>query len=191
MRLIFLLSLSLFCSGWGSRAFAQNIPHFRITITSEMVGLPFSGFSTDNLGIELGVSLKSIERPASARHIFLNVGTYFHREFSNTYYLLPSYIHSVEITEHFSWQFEGGMGAHWLRTNFDSFRFEDGSYQSIGKHQTLGALARIGTGFTYHLSEKTAPFLQYNALIEYPFAPAGGIPVLPRSLLQLGLQHQF
>jgi len=61
-----------------------------------------------------------------------------------------------------------------------------GEFESINQAGRSHLYLSAGVGFTYLGSSKVQPFIRQELMLETPFA--NGIPLIPHSLLKVGLQ---
>ena len=169
-------------------SFAQKIKQYSIAATSEAIGLPFTNYSPYHPGAEFTASLKINEKERSTRYLGLKAGFFYHRKLETALYLGGEYQYSLMILNN-KLGIDVPMGLGYLHSFYPSELYEqnnEGDFEKVSQFGRPHLYLNLGIGLTYKMNERVQPFIRQSLLLETPFA--NGIPVIPHSLIQLGVQ---
>ena len=169
-------------------SFAQTIKQYSIAATSEAVGLPFTNYSPYHPGAEFTTALKINEKEKSTRYIGLKAGFFYHRKLETALYLGGEYQYSFMMLNN-KLSLDIPMGLGYLHSFYPSELYEqnsNGDFEKVSQFGRPHLYINLGLGLTYRMNERVQPFVRQSLLLETPFA--NGIPVIPHSLIHLGIQ---
>lgn len=169
-------------------SFAQKIKQYSIAATSEAIGLPFTNYAPYHPGAEFTTILKITEKEKSTRYLGLKAGFFYHQKLETAIYVGGEYQYSFRLpTDKLSLDVPLGLG--YLHSFYPSELYEqnnEGDFEKVSQFGRPHLYLNLGIGLTYRMNERVQPFIRQSLLLETPFA--NGIPVIPHSLIQLGVQ---
>ena len=182
----FTLLFSCFISGYS-----QRFQQFSISLNSEAIGLPFTNYSPIHPGIEISGNLQKNEKHKSIRYLNAKAGFFHHQRLMNAFYLGAEYQYSQKLfKERMSLDLPLGLG--YLHSFYPGEIYEQneaGDFESINQVGRSHLYLNAGIGLTYLAGSRVQPFIRQELLLQTPFA--NGIPLIPHSLLKIGVQIKF
>ena len=180
---LFILILPFLTNGHS-----QGLQQLSLSINSEAIGLPFTNYSPIHPGIEISGSLKRNERDRSIRYLNLKAGFFHHERLENAIYLGGEYQYSQKLFGG-KMSLDVPMGLGYLHSFYPGELYEQneaGDFETISQAGRSHLYVNLGVGLTFLPQSKIQPFIRQELLLETPFA--NGIPVIPHSLLKVGIQ---
>lgn len=168
--------------------YSQMFEQFSVSFNSEAIGFPFTNYSPIHPGIEITGTIRKNERAKSIRYINVKAGFFHHRRLENAFYLGGEYQYSQTLFKNkVSVDLPVGLG--YLHTFYPGELYEqneNGEFEAINQWGRSHLYANLGIGLTYLSDNKIQPFVRQELFLETPFA--NGIPIIPHSLLKIGVQ---
>ncbi|MEQ9297902.1 MAG: hypothetical protein RIF33_05030 [Cyclobacteriaceae bacterium] len=137
------------------------------------------------------------ERNKSSKILSFEAGFYHHKYFQNGIFLLGglNYLYPIKSKLKLSW----GPRLGYLHTFSPSgkYRHMDGEFNQIKDWGRPTGLAGLAFGTEYpiinadDLDKSIDLFINYQILVEGPFAPSAGVPVVPHTFLSLGVKTKL
>ncbi|MEM6317682.1 MAG: hypothetical protein AAF960_08430, partial [Bacteroidota bacterium] len=128
-----------------------------------------------------------IEKPKSIRYTNVKVGFFHHQRLENAFYVGWEYQYSQKLFNRLSLDLPMGLG--YLHSFYPGEIYEQtevGDFEKINQTGRSHLYLNLGVGLTYLSENNIQPFVRQELLLETPFA--NGIPVIPHSLLKIGVQ---
>lgn len=167
--------------------YTQKIERLSIAATSEAIGLPFTNYLPIHPGFEIKVTLKNKETDKSKHQYNHNLGAFFHSKVENALYFGGEYQYTRKLfNQKLGLDFPVGLG--YLHSFYPSELYiqnDDGSFEKKAQLGRSHLYINLGVGLTYINEGKIEPFIRQELLVETPFG--NGIPVIPHSLLKIGV----
>lgn len=136
-------------------------------------------------------------RAKSEKVLSLEGGFYHHKYFQNGIFLLGglNYRYPIKSKLKVSW----GPRLGYLHTFSPSgkYRHSDGEYKQVKDLGRPTGMAGLALGVEYpiinskDLNKVIDLFFNYQVLVEGPFAPSAGVPVVPHTFLSLGIKTKL
>lgn len=179
--------LAFFIS-FSTIGYGQVFQQYAVSLNSEAIGLPFTNYSPIHPGIEITGTIRKKEKAKSVRYTNLKMGFFHHQRVENAIYLGGEYQYSQKLfKQKLSLDLPVGLG--YLHSFYPAEIYEQNDSGDFEKITQLGRphlYVNLGIGVTYTGADKVQPFVRQELLLETPFA--NGIPVIPHSILKIGIQ---
>lgn len=183
-RLVFLtLLLAVTASGY-----AQRLEQFSVAVYSEAIGLPFTNYSPIHPGMAVSATLKETEKAKSIRYLDVTAGFFYHERLETALYLGGTYQYSHKLFNR-TMSVDLPVGLGYLHSFYPGELYEQnevGDFETVNQWGRSHLYVNLGVGLTYLSKGNIQPFIRQELLLETPFA--NGIPVIPHSLLKIGVQ---
>ena len=177
----------LFLVACLSKGFSQRIERISVAATSEAIGLPFTNYLPYHPGVEVKGTLKDTEKARSYRFVNVNLGFFYHERVETAFYLGGEYQYSIMLFKK-QMGLDVPIGLGYLHAFYPGELYEqnaDGDFEKVRQFGRPRAYANLGVGVSYTGASRFQPYIRQELMIETPFA--NGIPVIPHSLLKLGV----
>jgi len=183
-KFVFFCLLLLFSTNMHS----QKLEQLSVLVQSEAIGFPFTNYSPVHLGIELNATIRKKEKEKNIQYLNAKAGFFYHRKLETAIYLGGEYQYSQKLfKQKISIDLPVGLG--YLHSFYPGEIYEqnnEGDFETINQFGRPHLYVNLGIGLTYLNEGKIQPFIRQELLLETPFA--NGIPVIPHSLLKVGIQ---
>lgn len=180
----------LLISCW-TNGYSQRLQQLSISLQSEAIGLPFTNYSPIHPGIEVSGTLHQHDKEKSLRYLRAKAGFFYHQRLETAIYLGGEYQYSQKLlNQKLSLDIPVGLG--YLHSFYPGELYvqnEAGDFENIDQLGRSHLYVSLGIGLTYLGSSTIQPFIRQELLLETPFA--NGIPVIPHSLLKIGVQFNL
>ncbi|MFY0644328.1 MAG: hypothetical protein JXR19_07660 [Bacteroidia bacterium] len=166
---------------------AQEPKQMSITLLNESIALPFTSYTEFHPGIEIGYTLRSIDKKKSVNTISGYGGWFLHQHIQNAFYLRGEYLYEIKMGANLRAGMYGGIG--YMHTFYPGPVYEmdaeTGEFSESSQFGRPRALATTGLHLSWHSDKVISPFLRQEFSVETPFA--NGILVMPHSFLKIGI----
>lgn len=181
--LTFLLLIFLSPKGYSQK-------NISIAVINESIAFPFTRFFPVHEGIEIGTNLFEKEKTNGIKQINAYLGAIRHESIANSFYLKGEYLYRYQATKAIGIDALAGIG--YMHTFYPGNVYTQNASGKFQKEKQIGRphlIANVGIGTTYTGWNNFEPFAKYEFLIETPFG--NGIPIIPHSILKLGINYKF
>lgn len=132
-------------------------------------------------------------RRNSTKLLSLEAGFYHHDYFQTGLFLLAGLNYAYPIKEKLVLRWGPRLGYLHTFSPTGIYERKNGEFQQVKDFGRPTGLAGVTLGMEYPIitmgsSETIDLFLDYQILVEGPFAPAAGVPVVPHTFIGLGLK---
>ncbi|SMG49287.1 hypothetical protein SAMN05661096_03593 [Marivirga sericea] len=170
---------------------AQKVKQVSVMATTEAIGLPFTNYAPIHPGIEASITFARNEQDKSVQLFNAKAGSFYHRKLQIAVYLGGEYQYSRKLfKQKISLDFPIGLG--YFHTFYPGEIYEqngNGDFERVNQFGRPHLYINLGIGLTYIGRGNIQPFIRQEALIQTPFA--NGIPVIPHSLIKIGVNIKF
>lgn len=185
--MIKILFSMLFSLAFVVNGYSQKLEQFSVSATSEAVGIPFTNYIPYHPGIEFKGCFKKVDRPKSYRYVNANLGFFYHQRVETAFYLGGEYQYTHKLfNEKIGLDLPIGLG--YMHTFYPGEVYEqkdDGEFERITQLGRPKIYVNMGIGLSYIGDSKIQPFIRQELFVETFFA--NGLPVIPHSLLKIGI----
>ena len=172
-------------------AFGQSVQTISLSLNHESIAFPFTRFVPVHPGVEIGLTLKEVEKPSSIRNLNINAGFYHHRRLENGLYVRGEYAFRPRVKSFMTIDLLGNLG--YLYSFYPGELYEQdpqsGEFEKlpqIGRSHFIGSM---GVGATLLSGKKIQPFFRQELVVVTPFA--NGIPLILHSFFKIGINIQL
>tara|TARA_R110000796_G_scaffold77584_2_gene173155 strand:- start:11826 stop:12437 length:612 start_codon:yes stop_codon:yes gene_type:complete len=137
------------------------------------------------------------ELKKSNKILSLETGFYHHKYFQNGVFLLSGLNYEFRLKGRLKLRWGPRLGYLHAFSPTGRYKLKDGEFKQIKDWGRPTALAGLAIGASYPILNKDEPdkavdlFFNYQVLVEGPFAPGAGVPVVPHTFLALGIKTKL